>query len=55
MYNTQPVVQYLGLSGVFYRSRMIEVDFRHRFTVINMSDTHVPIGQIHSCHSYVQR
>ena len=25
----------------------------HRFTVININDTPVPIGQIHSFHSYV--
>ena len=33
---------------------MIGVDFRHRFTAINKNDTPVPIGQIHSFHSYVQ-
>ena len=31
-----------------YRSRTIEVEFRHRFTVVNTNDTPVPIGQIHS-------
>ena len=30
-----------------YRSRTIVVDFRHRFTAINMNDMPVPIGQIH--------
>ena len=34
----------------WYRSR---TDFRHRLTVINMNDTPVPIGQMHSFHSYV--
>ena len=29
------------------------VDFRHRLTVVNMNDTPVSIGQIHSFHSYV--
>ena len=29
-------------------SRTIVVDFRHRLTVINMNNTTVPIGQIHS-------
>ena len=37
-----------------YRSRTILVDFRHRFTVINMNDTPVSIGQIHSFHSLVK-
>ena len=36
-----------------YISRTIVVDFRHRFTVININDTPVPSGQIHSFHSYV--
>ena len=36
-----------------YRSWTIIVDFSHRFTVINMNNTPVPIGQIHSFHSYV--
>ena len=35
-----------------YSSRTIVVDFRHRFTVVDMNDTPVPIGQIHSFHSY---
>ena len=37
----------------YYRSRAIVVDFRHRFTVSNMDNMPVPIGQIHSYHSYV--
>ena len=37
----------------WYSSRTIVVDFRHSFTVINMNDRSVPIGQIHSFHSYV--
>ena len=46
---------YYNAPGVFfdYRSGTIVIDFRHRFTVINMNDTPVPIGQIHSFHSYV--
>ena len=36
-----------------YSSQTIIVDFRHRFTVINMNDTPVPIGQINLFHSYV--
>ena len=31
---------------------MIVVDFRFRFTVIDMNDMPVPMGQIHSFHSY---
>ena len=38
---------------IIYRSRTIEVDFCHRFTVINMKDIPVPISQIHSFHLYV--
>ena len=33
-----------------YIYRAIVADASHRFTVINMNDTHVPIGQIHSFH-----
>ena len=38
-----------------YSSRMIisVVDFHYRVTVINMKDTPVFIGQMHSFHSYV--
>ena len=36
-----------------YKSRTIVIDFRHRFTIISMNDTPVPIGQIRSFHSYV--
>ena len=35
-----------------YRSWTIVVDLRHRFTVINMIDTPVPIGQTRSFHVY---
>ena len=31
-----------------YRCRTIVADFRHTFTVINMNDTPVSIGLIHS-------
>ena len=37
-----------------YSSRTIIVDFCHRFTVISMKDMPVPIGQIHSFHSFVK-
>ena len=36
-----------------YSSRTIVADFRHRFTVINMNDTPVPIDQIHSFQSII--
>ena len=37
----------------WYSSRTIIVDVRHRFTVKNMNNTPVPIGQMHSFLSYV--
>ena len=37
----------------FCKSIMIIVDSRHSFTIINMNETPVPIGPIHSFHSYV--
>ena len=36
--------------SIHISSRTIVVDIRHRFTVINMNDTPVPNGQIHSFH-----
>ena len=38
--------------GTRYRSRMILVDYRHRFTVIHMNHILVPIGQIYPFYSY---
>ena len=39
-----------------YKSRTIGVNFRHRFTVINIIDKHVPMCQIHSLiHRYVAK
>ena len=36
---------------ILCKSCTIVVDFRHRFTVINMNGTLIPIGQIYSFHS----
>ena len=41
-----------NIEYALYSSRTLVEDFRHRFTVINMNGTSVPIGQIHSFHSY---
>ena len=47
-------VVFLSLNySVYYRSRTIVQVIRHRFTVVNMNSTPVPIGQIYSFHSYI--
>ena len=47
MRNLVPFQQLFSHVSMF-SSRTIVIDFRHRFTIININDTPVPIGHIGS-------